>query len=152
MGIAFVSSDLPPNSPLHWPYLEITYTLPTAITVSIDVKPGSDPNSINLGDQGLLPVAILGEADFDVSNINASTIELEGVDMTTRGSAKAPKLAYSFEDVNGDGYTDLMAFFSIADLVLEGVLTETTTALTLTATLYDGTSTEGTDSVRLVPP
>ena len=34
------------------------------IEVVIDIKPGSHPNSINLGDKGLLPIAILGSMDF----------------------------------------------------------------------------------------
>ena len=122
------------------------------IQVHIDIKPGSDPNSVNMNANGLLPVAILGEDAFDVSNINASTIELGGVDITSRGSARAPKIAYSFEDVNGDGYIDLMAFFSMTDLISEGVLAEMTTALTLTANLYNGTPIDGMDSVRVVPP
>ena len=122
------------------------------IQVRIDIKPGSDPNSVCMNASGLLPVAILGEDTFDVSSINASTIELGGVDITSRGSSKAPKVAYSLEDVNGDGHTDLMAFFSMTDLISEGVLTEMTTALTLTANLYNGTPIDGMDSVRVVPP
>lgn len=122
------------------------------ISVHIDIKPGSDPNSISMNADGLLPVAILGEGTFDVSNINVSTIELGGIDIASRGSFKAPKIAYSFEDVNGDGYTDLMAFFSKSDLIGESALTEMTTVLALTANLQDGTPIEGTDSVRVVPP
>jgi hypothetical protein len=118
----------------------------------IDIKPGSYPNSINMGENGNLPVAILGSETFDVTTIDPASIMLGTVDMTTRGSAKAPKLAYSFEDVNEDGYVDLIAFFSVPELVAEGVLTETTTELTLTANLYDGTPITGTDSVRVVPP
>lgn len=87
-----------------------------------------------------------------VTSIDPATIELGGVTVTERGSAKAPKLAYSLEDVNGDGFTDLIAFFSIPDLVAGGVLTETTIALKLTATLFDANPIEGTDSVRVVPP
>jgi len=116
----------------------------------VDIKPGSYPNSINLDDQGLLPVAISGNEYFDVTNVNPETIELGGVGVTSRG--KAAKLAYSFEDANGDGFLDLVAFFSIPELVVKGALTETTTGLTLTAALYDGTPIEGTDSVRVVPP
>jgi len=116
----------------------------------IDIKVGSYPNSINLNATGLLPVAILGNEYFDVTQVNPETIELGGVSITTRG--KVAKLAYSLEDVNGDGFIDLVAFFSIPELVLTGALTETTTELALTAALYDGTPIEGTDSVRVVPP
>lgn len=30
--------------------------------VDIDIKPGSDPNSINLGSNGIVPVTIFGSA------------------------------------------------------------------------------------------
>jgi len=118
--------------------------------VSIDVKPGSDPNSINLGEQGLLPVAILGTQDFDVTTIDPDSIELGGVSLAERGSKKTPKLAYSLEDVDGDGFTDMMAFFEVQTLVTDGVLEVTTTELELTATSDSGTPIKGTDSVNIV--
>ena len=133
-------------------FLDDVSVTPEFIEVSIDIKPGSFPNSINLGDQGLLPVAILGSETFDVITIDAQTIEIGGVDLASRGSPKAPKLAYSYEDVNGDANMDLVTFFEVQMLVEAGVLTETTVALTLTATLFDGTPIIGTDSVRVVPP
>jgi len=120
------------------------------IEVTIDIKPGSDPNSINLGEHGLLPVAILGSADFDVETIDPTTIEIEGVTLAARGSKKAPKLACSVEYVNDDVYEDMMIFFDVQLLVTEGVLTAGTTELSITANLKDGTPIEGTDSVNIV--
>jgi len=119
-------------------------------TVQIDIKPGSSPNSINLGDQGLLPVAILGSMDFDVGEINPETVEIGGITLAKRGSAKAPKLAFSYEDVNSDGYLDMMTFFEVQTLVSDGTLTETTTGLEINAHLNDGRLIEGTDSVNIV--
>jgi hypothetical protein len=119
-------------------------------TVDVDIKPGSDPNSINLGEHGLLPIAILGTQDFDVETINPETIEIGGITLAERGSKKAPKLAYSLEDVDGDGITDMITFFDVQTLVTDDVLKDTTVALTLTATLYDGTPIKGTDSVNIV--
>jgi hypothetical protein len=118
--------------------------------VEIDIKPGSFPNSINLTDRGLLPVAILGSAEFDVETIDPETINVAGVSLALRGSAKAPKLAYSYEDTNGDGFTDIMTFFDVQALVAEQVLTETTGALEISGSLYDGTSIKGMDSVNIV--
>lgn len=68
-----------------------------------------------------------------------------------RGSARAPKLAYAFEDVNRDSHLDLIAFFEVPALVAAGALTETTVTLTLTANLTDGTPIAGADEVRVVP-
>jgi len=120
--------------------------------VEIDIKPGSDPNSINLGDHGVLPVTILGSPSFDVDTIDLSSITLGGESVTTRGPAKAPKLAVSYEDVNGDDLMDLVAFFSVQELVTSGALGETTTELMLEAETTDDVSICGIDSVRVVPP
>jgi hypothetical protein len=118
--------------------------------ITIDIKPGSDPNSINLGEHGVLPVAILGTSDLDVTAIDPATVKIGGVILKTRGSMKAPKFAYSFEDVNSDGFTDMMTFFDVQQLVSEGVLQETTTELLLSGNLYVGSPILGSDSVNIV--
>ncbi|MHC4365745.1 MAG: Kelch repeat-containing protein, partial [Planctomycetota bacterium] len=52
---------------------------PTAIPVTLDIKPGSCPNPLNLNSKGVLPVAILGSADFDVNQIDIASIRLADV-------------------------------------------------------------------------
>ena len=71
-----------------------------------------------------------------------------------RASAKAPKLAYSYEYVNGDPYLDMVVFFSIPELKAAGILPPSTVplTLTLTGTTYGGTQIVGTDTVRTVSP
>ena len=51
----------------------------SGIEVAVDIKPQPCPNPLNTGDQGLLTVAILGAADFDVTQVDVATVELEGV-------------------------------------------------------------------------
>lgn len=131
---------------------ETIYDFEPIVSVKIDIKPGSYPNSINLKSKGVLPIAILGSGSFDVKTINASTININGVGLATRGSKKAPKLAYSYEDVNGDGVLDMVVFFRVQALRTGGALGPSTTKLTLTGALYGGTPISGTDSVRIVPP
>lgn len=46
--------------------------------MDIDIKPGSDLNCINLGSEGVVPVAILGSATFDVTEVNQTTLQFEG--------------------------------------------------------------------------
>ncbi|MHC4648611.1 MAG: hypothetical protein ACYTBJ_24405, partial [Planctomycetota bacterium] len=46
----------------------ITYDV-TPVQVAVDIKPGSCPNPLNLASRGVLPVAVLGSEDFDVSSI-----------------------------------------------------------------------------------
>lgn len=45
-----------------------------AIEVQIDVKPNRDPSCFNSNGKGVIPVGILGSADFDVKLIDVSTL------------------------------------------------------------------------------
>jgi hypothetical protein len=139
-----VWNDAPPS----YPYSDGGYLVEWECTqILIDIKPGSYPNSINAGEQGTVPVAILGSEDFDVTTIDAATITFGDAAIDTRGSVKAPKLAFSFEDVNSDGFMDLVAHFSVEALGLDGLETE----LSLTAKLSNGADIIGSDSVNIVP-
>ena len=59
------------------------------IEVPVDIKPQSCPNPLNVGKKGVLPVAVLGNDDFDVTDIDPSSVRLAGV----------PPLRSSLEDV-----------------------------------------------------
>ena len=48
----------------------------TPTKVSVDIKPGSCPNSFNIREKGVLPVAILGDKDLKVSSIDPKSINL----------------------------------------------------------------------------
>ena len=52
------------------------------VTVPVDIKPTSCPNPLNLKSKGVLPIAILGTEDFDVTQIDPESIRLEGVSPT----------------------------------------------------------------------
>lgn len=109
-----------------WALFTLERVVP-AIKVPIDIKPGSCPNPLNLKSKGVLPVAILGTEDFDVTDIDPATVLLtrEGVQ-----DGVAP-LRWSYEDVatpfegelcdchdlNGDGYMDLSLKFDTQELV-----------------------------------
>jgi hypothetical protein len=85
------------------------------IPVLADVKPMSWPNPLNVNGKGLLPVAILGTGDFDVSRIDPATVRLGGV---------AP-LRWALEDVGTandplagpDGFMDLSLKFEAQAIV-----------------------------------
>jgi len=49
---------------------------PHVIYVSVDIKPGSCPNPLNMKEKGVLPVAIMGLDDFDVTQIDPATLRL----------------------------------------------------------------------------
>jgi len=129
-----------------------------ALEVNLDIKPGSCPNPLNRKGGGVLPVAIAGDGDLDVHDIDVSTIELVGVsplrdsidDVATpiykeNGSCECAAL-------EGDGTDDLTLKFdkksirsALGDLeVGDDVL------LTITGQLLNGEEFHGEDCVRIV--
>ena len=110
-------------------------------TVSIDIKPGSDPNCFNNDGHGVIPVAILGSADFDVNEIDPSTVQLEGLDV--RAVGKSNKFLARIEDSNLDGFDDLVVQIEDQD----GTFSLGDATATVTGSLLDGTPIEGTDSI-----
>ena len=105
--------------------------------VTIDVKPGSDPNSINLKSKGVVPVAVLTADEFDASTVQPDTVSFAG----------ASPVRWAFEDVDGDGDVDVLFHFETEDLGLN----EDSTQATLTADTTDGKHIRGTDWVNIVP-
>lgn len=113
------------------------------IQVDIDVKPGSDPNCFNINGRGVIPVAILGSADFDVSEIDVGTLLFGGLAVRVRG--KGPLC--HVEDTNGDPFPDLVCQFEDnADNWEEGNATAK-----LTGSLSNGIPFAGTDNICVVP-
>jgi hypothetical protein len=104
----------------------------------IDIKPGSYPNSINLGSKGMVPVAVLTTDDFDASTVDPVTVRFGG----------ATPVRWTMEDVDGDGDTDLLFHFKTQELV---DLNEESTEATLTGYTHDGEFIWGTDTVNIVP-
>jgi DNA-binding beta-propeller fold protein YncE len=113
----------------------------------IDIKPGSDPNSINCtNSKETITVAVLTTADFDALSIDHTTVTFEGasemlVDKKT-GEPRRHEL-----DVDGDGDLDLEFHFRLGDTTL----TCESTMGTLCGVVSDGTMFEGSDTVRMVP-
>lgn len=113
----------------------------TVKVVEIDIKPGSDPNSIKLSANGAIPVAILSAHDFDATSIDPSTVELNSAVVRLRGNGYAA----SVEDVNQDGLMDLVV------QVDRGGFLETGDDIgTLEGMTTDGLTIKGSDSVRVI--
>jgi hypothetical protein len=116
------------------------------VTVDIDIKPGSYPNSINLCSQGTIPVALLGTNTFNVADVSTDTLRFAETAVKVVGK-KDPHSLCSYEDVSGDGLDDLVCHFVTTDIAaIDG---ETGTA-TVSGELGDGTVIQGTDSVNFV--
>lgn len=128
---------------------------PTVIPVEIDIKPGSCPNPLNIKSKGVLPVAILGTENFDVSPIDAASIRLAGVapihssfeDVATPMSDGADECECTTE--GPDGYVDLTLKFDTQEIVdsLGEVDDGDILLLTLTGLLFDEMPIEGADCV-----
>lgn len=126
--------------------------------IDIDIKPGSFPNSINLGSGGATPVAILGSATLDVNDIDRDTLTLGTSGIKTVG--KKDRQLCSIDDVSGDftgglegapdGFADLVCHFITVDVVPEAGDTEAKLSGNLLATA-GGTPIEGSDFVNIVP-
>jgi|SRR3989338_1780109 len=121
----------------------INNTLPPIIRVNIDLKPNSFPNCINLKSKGTTPLAILGGDDFDVKEIDISSVKITGASVNIKGNGEFHS---SFEDVNLDSYLDLILHFNTADLQLRGDETE----IFLSGNLVDGKAIEGSDNICFV--
>jgi len=126
---------------------------PPVIEVSVDIKPMSWPNPLNVKSRGVLPVAILGTAEFDVSQVDPASVRLEGI---------AP-LRWALEDVGTaddplagpDGFTDLSLKFNTQEIVvaLGAVNDGDNLALNLTGNLkeeFGGTPISGQDVVLII--
>ena len=132
------------------------------IPAPVDIKPRSCPNPLNVKSRGVLPVAILGTADLDVTTIDTSTILLEGVppirsaieDVGTPFGASVEDCLLDCTDEGPDGFDDLTLKFDIQDVVAAiGPVTDgDCLLLELTGNLKDefgGTAIVGEDVVTI---
>jgi hypothetical protein len=113
-------------------------------TVALDIKPGSDPNCFNINGHGVIPVAILGSATFDVTVIDLTTLSFAGLEIRMKGN-NSPLCGV--DDTNDDGILDLVCHFEDEP---SSWLPDDGEA-TLTGMMFDGTVFQGTDSICIVP-
>ena len=120
--------------------LRIQKFAPPYINVSIDIKPGSFPNSINPRSNGNIPVAILTTDTFNATKVNTATVRFG------KSGTEAKVSQSSFEDVNGDGRLDLMLHFKTQET---GIACGDTAAI-LKGSTIDGKAIKGSDSIQTV--
>jgi len=122
--------------------------------VSLDIKPGSCPNPLNVKSKGVLPVAILGTEEFDVTTIDPASIRLVGA-MPIRSGCEDVATPVAEPDIcecttdGPDGFTDLVLKFKTQDIVevLGAVTDGEMIELQLTGVLFDETPIEGADCI-----
>ncbi len=122
--------------------IDIQIVTVEALPVDIDTKPGSDPNSINIRSRGTIPVAILSTTDFDAPN----QVDKDSITFGRNGNEASLAFCKGAEDVNNDGFLDLVCHFNTRDT---GFLLGDTEG-TLRGETVEGISIEGRDSVRII--
>lgn len=107
---------------------------------ALDVRPGTDRNVVNPDAKGVLPVALMGAADFQVDGVAVS-----GLTLSAAGSEQAaqPKGPGHMTDLNDDGYQDLLLNFPIQGTGVKHGDTQLCLA---------GTGFEVCDTIVTVPP
>jgi hypothetical protein len=146
---------------------------PPVIQVSFDIKPGSCPNPVNVKSKGVLPAAIMGTNDFDVTQIDPDFLALR-LKGTEEPFVSPLRWAIAdvgepfelligkedcYEDCAGcscpDGYLDLVFHFDTQEVVavLGEVSDEDCLVLEIIGELkeeYNGTPIVGEDVVRIL--
>jgi len=118
------------------------------LEVDIDIKPGSDPNSIKLSNMGVIPVAILSTTTFDATTVDPSTVCFgDAEDASQRDCTEAHGTGH-IEDVNGDGQLDLVLHYETRETGIDLGDTEAC----LTGETFGGQPIAGCDSVRTLDP
>jgi uncharacterized delta-60 repeat protein len=79
--------------------------------VSIDIRPGDSQNTLNLGSNGVIAVAILSTSSFNALQVMASSVVFAGAHATKS----------TVQDVDGDGRQDLVLSFRTQDTTLQAL-------------------------------
>ena len=129
----------------QWPAKIQVVGIPALMAVTIDLKPGSFPNRVNLGASSVIPVAILSTPSFNApSETDVTSLTLSGASVKIAGASG--RALCSVNDVNHDGTDDLLCYF---DSELEIALGDTT--VFLQGKTFSGRIIRGEDSIAIVP-
>jgi len=135
------------------------------IVADLDVRPGSCENPLGptpyMGGpslaKGVLPVALLGSEDFDVNDVDPSTVTIgEAVPkrflLADVSGPAVDESACACPSAGADGFDDLVFQFRSADVIagLGDATSGAVRTVTLSGKLNDGTPFDASDCVRIV--
>lgn len=146
-------------------YIRITTVL---VDVDIDIKPWSDPNSVNRNKKGVIPVGILGGDNFDPTLLDHGsdlTFEFCGTSVTPKHDLSDPlvydeHIVYPWQPdpvgqpslwvtANNDMIPDLVVHFNTQDLTIVGT-PKNTVQCTLIVKYGGNDWLQGSDDIRIV--
>jgi len=125
--------------------------------ITIDIRPVLKPRLQAQGQgvgQGVVPVAVLGDAAFDVTTLDQASVRFGPAGATPLHAGEGPGASDPATktagpaDLDGDGDLDLMLRFRLRETGLGPADTEAT----LTGTTLDGREVYGTDTLGAPPP
>jgi len=130
-----------PAGPVTSVLFDLATVSPLIEAATIDIKPGTIPNSINPGSPQNIPVAVLTTATFDATQIDPLTV------VFGPGEAAESHGRSHIEDVDEDGDADLVLHFRVRESGIQCGDTEAT----LTGETFDGRPITGSDAIGTVP-
>jgi hypothetical protein len=107
------------------------------IRVSIDIKPGDQPTTIEPGRQGMIPVAILTTDQFDAKTVDPATIRIGPT------GTEASVFRSNLDDVDRDKDIDMLLLFRVPEMQVKCG----DTSISLKGKTTDGRQIEGSESV-----
>ena len=145
----------------EWALLTLERVSPPRV-VPVDIKPTSCPNPLNIKSKGVLPVAILGTDEIDVTQVDPGSVLLEGVSPLRWDLEDVATPFYPFTDKEDcfldctdegpDGYLDLTLKFDTQEVAaaIGPVTDQECLVLHLTANRLDGQAIVGEDVVVIL--
>jgi hypothetical protein len=118
-------------------FVEFVPEPPAPTEVDMDVRPGRDPNKINLSRKVNVWIAILSNEGFD------ATTEVDAYSVRLGAAGAAINRSPRYSDVDGDGDRDLRLRFTVAEIGIVCGDTE----LSMTGMLVDGTEIVASDAI-----
>ncbi len=134
------------------------------VMASLDIRPGSCPNPLNPRSKGVLGVALLGSGDFDVRDVDTSTLGLREFGHGAEGAKPGQSRIWdatthpsggtecACPDEGADGFEDLHLKFRTEDVVaaMRPAVKGDVVRLVLEGLLTDGTPFIAVDCARIV--
>jgi uncharacterized delta-60 repeat protein len=116
---------------------------PSAISVVVDVKPGTEHNVVRLQDHGVVPVAILTTTSFDAATVDSASVCFGDAEDPSRRDCTEKHGSGHLEDVNGDGMPDLLLHYEVQETGIDAGDTQAC----LSGTTHAGNAIEGCDRI-----